>query len=366
MADVVFILGAGASKKAGAPLMTEFLDVADMLWKTKRVDGDDAGKFRKVFEGIGSLQQIYSKANLDISNVESVFAAFEMGKTLGRFVGCEGSEIDELVAAMRVLIVRTLEETVTFPVGGDNSIRPPKPYDKFVGLVKSMREKWSPERTVAVITFNYDIALDYAFNFEGQPIDYGLPTYDPGPEAVPLLKLHGSLNWARMIDGGQSIIPYMVYNDAARYVQGRVNAARILMGSSIDSINSKAEREVEPEPVIVPPTWNKADYHRGIGEVWSRAANELSEAETIICIGFSLNPTDSFFKYLYSLGTVGDRPLKRFWMFDPKDEEIEQRYLNLLGPAAEQRFEPFGLKFGDAIEEIRNRMGNDKGVWLLN
>jgi hypothetical protein len=31
MSDVVFILGAGASKATGAPLMAEFLDVADDL-----------------------------------------------------------------------------------------------------------------------------------------------------------------------------------------------------------------------------------------------------------------------------------------------------------------------------------------------
>ena len=41
MASVVFILGAGASKQAGAPLMNEFLDVAYDLWKMGRVSDAD-------------------------------------------------------------------------------------------------------------------------------------------------------------------------------------------------------------------------------------------------------------------------------------------------------------------------------------
>jgi hypothetical protein len=60
------------------------------------------------------------------------------------------------------------------------------------------------------------------------------------------------------------------------------------------------------DPVIVPPTWNKTQYHKEIGGVWTEAAKHLSEAENIFIIGYSLPDTDQFFRYLYSLGTVGD------------------------------------------------------------
>jgi len=33
MSKTVFILGAGASKQSGVPLMGEFLDVEDIIWK---------------------------------------------------------------------------------------------------------------------------------------------------------------------------------------------------------------------------------------------------------------------------------------------------------------------------------------------
>src|SRR5258706_11739933 len=42
--------------------------------------------------------------------------------------------------------------------------------------------------------------------------------------------------------------------------------------------------EVEPEPVIVPPSWNKSDYHQTLSNVWAAAATDLSEAEYIFII----------------------------------------------------------------------------------
>ena len=74
MSSVVFILGAGASRRAGVPLMSNFLDVAYDLWKTGQVD-DVKESFESVFEGRELLQQVLSKSRLDIHNIESVFAA---------------------------------------------------------------------------------------------------------------------------------------------------------------------------------------------------------------------------------------------------------------------------------------------------
>ena len=71
MADIVFILGAGASKLAGAPLMADFLDVAHDLWKTGRIPSDDKN-FSIVYKGLSSLQQVHSKSQLDIQKAPSI------------------------------------------------------------------------------------------------------------------------------------------------------------------------------------------------------------------------------------------------------------------------------------------------------
>jgi len=53
MAKNVFILGAGASKEAGAPLMAEFLDVARDLFTSGKIEKpQDRESFQKVFEAI--------------------------------------------------------------------------------------------------------------------------------------------------------------------------------------------------------------------------------------------------------------------------------------------------------------------------
>ena len=91
MAQTVFIIGAGISKTAGAPLMNDFLDVADQLRKGPNFGDTD---FDLVFRGRDALQSVLAKATMDLLNLESVFAAFEMAKLLRRLgaLPTEGSE----------------------------------------------------------------------------------------------------------------------------------------------------------------------------------------------------------------------------------------------------------------------------------
>jgi hypothetical protein len=77
MSNVVFILGAGASKQAGAPLMANFLDVSTDLLRANRV-GESKVHFERVFTAIGGLQAVHSKAQLDLNNIESIFTALDI------------------------------------------------------------------------------------------------------------------------------------------------------------------------------------------------------------------------------------------------------------------------------------------------
>ena len=69
MSEIVFILGAGASKEAGAPLMSDFLEKADELYRKGQVD-EFSQDFKNVFEAISNLQTVHSKAELDLDNIE--------------------------------------------------------------------------------------------------------------------------------------------------------------------------------------------------------------------------------------------------------------------------------------------------------
>jgi hypothetical protein len=354
MSNVVFILGAGCSKECGAPLMSNFLDVAQNLYKTNNV-GSEAQHFERVFKAIGFLQAVHSKSQLDLKNIESIFNAFEIANTLKKLPGFKPEDIPEVIKSLKELIVTTLENTVKFPTRRE-VILAPQPYLDFASLVKYILNNALPKRTVSVITFNYDIALDVSFIRSGIPITYCLDD-NSNQREIPLLKLHGSLNWASKISDN-SIIPLPLEMYFQHYhAQGfqETSTCSIPMGKQLKACFEQfLHVEVKDEPVLVPPTWNKAEYYQTISKVWSNAAKELGEAEHVFIIGYSLPVTDAFFRLLFALGTVGNSPFQRVEVFNPdKNGETVSKFESLMGPGAIARFSYIYQGFSESIATIR-------------
>lgn len=111
MSQVVFILGAGASRDCGAPLMHNFLDTASRLLSIGEVNHKKE-HFIRVFKAISSLQAVHSKSQLDLNNIESIFTALEIANILGKLPGFEAEEISDVIASLKELIVATLERTI--------------------------------------------------------------------------------------------------------------------------------------------------------------------------------------------------------------------------------------------------------------
>ena len=370
MSEIVFILGAGASKRAGGPLMAEFLDVADELRESE--DGKELkDDFDPVFDAIAYLQPVHSKAALDLYNIESVFAAFEMGKLLGKLPGKETrAETEQLLTHIKTLIVKTLERKILFPILKDNTlpnkpafILPPKPYHSFAQLLNDLNDGGpgiGRRKRCTIITFNYDIALDYALHTQKHPADYCLSESED-PARTYLMKLHGSLNWARCSKPEcRKIVPwhfpdYFSRNGVDPFYLQEHDSYPLPLGSRLPSSKLKCcGDDCEYVPVIVPPTWNKTEHHQGLSVVWTRAASELSDAENIFVCGYSLPESDLFFRYLFALGSVGRSLIKRFWVFDPDDTGgVRDRFLGLLGQAAKDRFRYEPMGFISAIKFIR-------------
>jgi uncharacterized protein with NRDE domain len=87
MSKTVFILGAGASREAGGPLMADFLDIAEDMFEIMSQSQERHpyyDSFALVFKGVHKLQEAYARSTLDLNNIESVFAAFEMATLLGK------------------------------------------------------------------------------------------------------------------------------------------------------------------------------------------------------------------------------------------------------------------------------------------
>lgn len=358
MSRTVFILGAGASKEGGAPLMTEFLEVAEQLWRRNQVaDQDRAGQFELFFRARTALQGVLAKSVANLFNIEEVLGLFEIARLAGRLGALDPKEVEKLPTAARCVITTTLEETLKF-YDTPRAVAPPEPYEDFVALVKDVRASGLGD--VSAITLNYDIALDCAFHFRSVPVDYCLDANQGRQsDAIPLMKLHGSINWTTCSKCGAltpyAINDYLADRERPLLTDGR-SECHLPISRELHRTVHCSDSTCEVEPVIVPPTWNKALSHAALGNVWGRAARELSDAENIIVIGYSLPKTDYYFRHLLGLGMVGDALLRRINICDP-DVTVEERSKELLVPAIHARVSAIGYPFSSAIPQLRARFG---------
>ena len=336
--------------------MSDFLDIASDLLRSRAVE-EKRAQFERVFAAIGALQAVHSKSQLDLNNIESIFTVLELGRIIQTIPGIKTEEIPETIAALKELIVKTLEVRIKFPLEG-SYVTAPKQYEEFAKLIKHLSEEAWPKLTSSVISFNYDIAADVALYRAGLGPDYVIEKPPNVQNPIPLLKLHGSLNWATELSEIKRIRPlhlssfFQAYNSNMYGASG--NACLDIGTKLFDYFKNRVGIEVEREPVIVPPSWNKADYHLALSDVWAAAAKHLSEAEHIFVIGYSLPETDSFFRHLYALGSASNTPLRRFEVFNPDTTgEIDKRFRSLLGPGAAARYAYHEVTFDTAISRIK-------------
>jgi NAD-dependent SIR2 family protein deacetylase len=228
-----------------------------------------------------------------------------------------------------------------FPINdstrGGSSVSPPEPYGQFLGLLQKLRER---REAVSVITFNYDLALDYTLFRAKIPVDYGLSDGPADAKAVSLLKLHGSLHWVSCINASKTcggIAPLNLEHFTTWKMEDRLRGERLRVSQALMRCPKCQGGTYEPRPVIVPPTWNKNHHHEGVASVWRHAAQRLRTASRIIVIGYSLPETDQFFRYLYALGSMGETRLRLFLVVNP-NEQVGERFRRLLGRGVERRF----------------------------
>jgi hypothetical protein len=273
------------------------------------------------FKVLAELQKAHSKSYLDLNNIETLFGALEMAR-INLLSNFKPEEIQEFRQCLVLLIVRTLEESISFT----SSSRGIEADDSYNNLVELLKAKGFPRSSI--ITFNYDVAADVAFYINGVRAKYCLENNEQGD--INLLKLHGSINWVKEAN---SILPFnieWILNNPSM-LRNRGDKVNMLLSKNLGKIAAyRGASKFEALPVIVPPTWNKSEYHGTLTNVWTEAAKNLSTARNIYVFGYSLPETDSFFRYLYSLGTISDARIRRFWVFDPYPEGVSKRFAGLL------------------------------------
>lgn len=336
----VFILGAGFSRGAGAPLIRDFLDVSREIFDdpNSELDAEERSQFRRVFEFKRQVAQAREKFRIDLDNVEQLFGLVEMSHRLESAPATTRDATVYLIAkTLQLAVAREKNrDWIRFSVNRDflkvdrrfAGFVEPEPggtdiyhsdlYRHFALLLSGKYDdpQKSASRSSIVISFNYDLVLDHALKQVGAGPSYGLPNAEldepdaatQGSPAVLLLKLHGSTNWA------------ICQNCEKVYVLGsKVTENPAAFRAKACGSCGKGKLRL----LLVPPSWDKSEYSEPMQPVWKKAVDALRSANRICVIGYSMPETDTFFKFLLTLGLADNHQLYKFILVDLVRNELQ-------------------------------------------
>jgi NAD-dependent SIR2 family protein deacetylase len=382
----VFILGAGFSASAGAPVINDFLDTSREIFDNPDSALDDAEKqlFGQVFEFKKRVAQAREKFLIDLDNIEQLFGLIEMSHRLQKRKDVRDAMVYVIAKTLQIAIARKHQRqsvrlslapgfersspTWVESVPRENAdVVCPDIYTYFGLLLSGKFDAPNKSRSNVVITFNYDLILDDALRrIDVEPF-YGLPDCDvdgiPQRESrVPVLKLHGSTNWA--------ICPRCrkVHVAGVKFT-GDPGAFRARLCSKCHKPGLHL--------LLVPPSWDKSEYRVTMRPVWNEAVNALKTANRICVIGYSMPETDTFFKFLLTLGLAENHQLYRFVLVDKINKRlagdlstepepapnIEARYKDMFDTHfVKRRFEFSGDGFAGFLPNIGSAMGRAETI----
>lgn len=323
----VYVLGAGASFHTGAPLLKDFLVTSRFLLESG-VQLQYKEAFEKVFKWIDSLRGSAYYVDFDLDNLEHLFSLAEMKKQLSFDDGLN------LFKDLRYLIMETLDNTCKLRWHSDK-LWPDVVYSNYINMLTKLnteRSKYNEQgnfQNDVIITFNYDLMLDFAMFWGRKGINYCLDS-KATPESYKLLKLHGSLNWAKcnICDNSVQILDPVPLakgsNLPPKFDDGTEEdywSFKMVTGVLRETGCSSCKTAGTLDPIIIPPTWSKTVGNSPIANVWKSAVEEIQSAFQIIVIGYSMPQTDTFFQYLLTLGLAKNNNLHRVIVINRDNSE---------------------------------------------
>lgn len=198
-------------------------------------------------------------------------------------------------------------------------------------------------KDTTVITFNYDLILErYLFEKDlWSPLDgYGVNVEIPGGKqplkcpktSIPILKLHGSLNWKERL-GDRLMLRW--YTDRQQpYFPGFLTEGKR---------PTKPYQGGHTAVAWILPSWVKAIDAFPLPIVWRSARKALEAAHDIVAIGYSLPRADSA---VVSLLTCAKFKYKTLHLIDPNAKKLALRYREITG----LEIQPVSKTLSEAME----------------
>lgn len=361
--DIVFFLGAGFSKSAGLPIMSEF-------WTESLLDYDrlrthvpfgfehrfaapmltQAAERVRTFRN-NCLAHCALSAN-EANNIESLFSLADALR-LTRSIDNKSSirfpiDDDDLDTAIRRWIWKIYQQApwatgnhaILKEKGGSPGVN-----DRFIDQALSFAPRLS------IITTNYDLVVEHLVYKSRTPnrCYYHMPKTicktmklcnsgdeyvqvaqtRSDPTLIPTYKLHGSINF--FSSGNILDKRLIIVNDAGdeRTRIGRSTEYPRRDWPSIfhvDAIWKIQTQTFEYSPAFIPPTFEKRLTTPWVTQTWQGAFDQLANARSIIFIGYSLPPSDGYLRSVLQASLLERQsmsPLKVF-VVDPSEATLNR------------------------------------------
>jgi len=293
---VTFLLGAGASAPSGIPTVDKLLSE---LWKRARKIGrEDLDRLAKWCSerGITNIEDLLTAAY--ISN----FAARSPNITslLDYFIFSGGQELSEeekyimrrsktpRSAEINVSSISFLQDTLQTLFGLlTSTMISASPNPTHGAIVDFMKQ----HKNTSIITTNYDGCMDEALLRNEIPIKGTITgENENNPDAIQLIKMHGSINWA-YCDSCQDVREFDLLELKEAYEKDRFSYPVMGICKNCGGLR---------RPLLVPPLSFKFLMFPNLIDIWNSASQSIQDADYLIIVGYSFSEADTYITKIIS------------------------------------------------------------------
>lgn len=300
MSNIVYFLGAGASKAFGNPMTNEIMPlILKRLRKHElfQLDHEKTTKERKSEKTL--MEMIYmlypgleSVDPEDEANRDKIPSITEILSLVDHFCFYNLPPHPKIAGTALLQFKELLDRAVgELILEYDLEHYTPEEKQLFERFIKPIRQAKKSDR-YTIITTNYDLIIDLAFKdvCAQNKVDYGIPyrivedtIYQRNPRPVlHYYKLHGSLNWLRCDLCG------------TYYINPGGHTIAQAFKEDVDDANTCAcNCHLKLKSVIVSPSFVRDIRDSNLLQVWKASLEAIRTADKLFFIGYSL-PAEDF------------------------------------------------------------------------
>lgn len=365
------ILGAGASREYGGPLMRDFVSKAQQVIEPSETY-EGLGLLETVIKLRKRLRDVTSSGFLDLENVEDVLSIVDTA-VLADFNILEEVPSQALSRLYREFVARTVESCVApnLPTLMWGYQLETMPVLAQLNTIVEQKHKRSPN----YITFNYDLTLEHSLlsqqihpQYSRQRVVYP-PLGSNNFSQCSVAKLHGSVSW--FTDGETEFIVHphsylhKVTNRDNRIRLSRDDSHGIRLVDGSTPLNKGASVKTW-ERILVAPSLSKVLAGFAVAEAWKLAHQLLTTASHIYIIGYSWPKSDAAVRHLLTLGMAQAEWIEELTIVcpcGPDIRRIEDHFRSLLGPATQQKLKVVDTTLGELTLQRSGAVYNNFSGW---